>query len=54
MSPPAASETSEERDPILAGGDTMACLNVLKLEIKAIQDAFPKTHDRYAGVAGQH
>jgi ubiquitin-conjugating enzyme E2 Q len=24
----------------------MACLNVLKLEIKAIQDAFPKTHDR--------
>ena len=25
----------------------MACLNVLKQEIKAIEAAFPKTHDRF-------
>ena len=25
----------------------MACLNVLKSEIKAIESSFPKTHDRY-------
>ena len=28
----------------------MACLNVLKQEIKAIESCFPKTHERYVAI----